>query len=104
MKWEEVRNLYPGKFVKFEVVESHTKDGKEYISLSSWWLGGYLSQCDAHATHLGTQPKQHAAKPGRQFVGLGQTNRRGRSVGRRAPPRRTRLGIHRPNSITRQKL
>jgi len=25
MKWEEVRNLYPGKFVKFEVVESHTK-------------------------------------------------------------------------------
>jgi len=31
MKWEEVRNLYPNKFVKFEVVESHTKDGKEYI-------------------------------------------------------------------------
>jgi len=31
MKWEEVRNLYPGKFVKFEVVESHIKDGKEYI-------------------------------------------------------------------------
>lgn len=28
MKWEEVRNLYPGKFVKFEVVESHTKDGR----------------------------------------------------------------------------
>jgi len=29
MKWEEVRNLYPSKFVKFGVVESHTKDGKE---------------------------------------------------------------------------
>lgn len=31
MKWKEVRELYPDKFVKFEVVESHTEDGKEYI-------------------------------------------------------------------------
>jgi len=31
MKWKEVRTLYPDKFVKFEVIESHTQDGKEYI-------------------------------------------------------------------------
>ena len=31
MKWKEVRELYPDRFVKFEVVESHTEDGKEYI-------------------------------------------------------------------------
>ena len=29
VKWKEVRELYPDKFVKFEVVESHTEDGKE---------------------------------------------------------------------------
>lgn len=31
MKWKEVRELYPDRFVKFEIVESHTEDGKEYI-------------------------------------------------------------------------
>lgn len=31
MKWEEVRQLYPNQFVKFEVVESHIKDNKEYV-------------------------------------------------------------------------
>ena len=31
MKWKEVRELYPNKFVKFEILESHIFDGKEYI-------------------------------------------------------------------------
>ncbi|MPM81970.1 hypothetical protein SDC9_129028 [bioreactor metagenome] len=31
MKWEEVRRLYPNQFVKFEIVESHIEDGKEFI-------------------------------------------------------------------------
>jgi hypothetical protein len=31
LKWKEVRELYPDRFVKFEIVESHTEDGKEYI-------------------------------------------------------------------------
>jgi hypothetical protein len=31
MKWKEVRDLYPNRFVKFEVVESHTENGKEYV-------------------------------------------------------------------------
>lgn len=31
MKWEEVRKLYPNQFVKFEIVESHIEDGREFI-------------------------------------------------------------------------
>ena len=31
MKWEEVRKLYPNKFVKVEVLESHTIEDKEYV-------------------------------------------------------------------------
>jgi hypothetical protein len=31
LKWKEVSELYPDRFVKFEIVESHTEDGKEYI-------------------------------------------------------------------------
>lgn len=31
MKWKEVRELYPDKFVKFEIVESHIEDNKEFI-------------------------------------------------------------------------
>ena len=31
MKWEEVRKLYPNQFVKFEIVESHVADNKEYV-------------------------------------------------------------------------
>lgn len=31
MKWEEVRRLYPNQFVKFEIVESHIEDGREFI-------------------------------------------------------------------------
>lgn len=31
MKWEEVRKLYPEQFVKFEIVESHIQDDKEFI-------------------------------------------------------------------------
>ncbi len=31
MKWQEVRELYPEQFVKFEIVESHIQDDKEFI-------------------------------------------------------------------------
>lgn len=31
MKWEEVRKIYPNRFVKFEVIESHIEEDKEYI-------------------------------------------------------------------------
>lgn len=31
MKWNEVRTLYPDLFVKFEIVESHVLDNKEYV-------------------------------------------------------------------------
>jgi len=31
MKWEEVRSLYPNKFVKLEIIESHIVDNKEYV-------------------------------------------------------------------------
>lgn len=31
MKWQEVRELYPNKFVKIEVIESHMVDEKEYV-------------------------------------------------------------------------
>lgn len=31
MKWDEIRKLYPNQFVKFEVLESHIEDGKEYV-------------------------------------------------------------------------
>ncbi len=31
MTWKEVRNLYPDKFVKFEIIESHVLDSKEYV-------------------------------------------------------------------------
>ncbi|WP_286315469.1 hypothetical protein [Romboutsia ilealis] len=31
MKWQEVRELYPNKFVKIEVIESHVVDEKEYV-------------------------------------------------------------------------
>ncbi|MDQ2087960.1 hypothetical protein RBH29_16140 [Herbivorax sp. ANBcel31] len=31
MKWSEVRNIYPNQFVKFEVLESHVEENKEFI-------------------------------------------------------------------------
>ena len=31
MKWQEVRELYPNKFVKIEVIKSHIVDEKEYV-------------------------------------------------------------------------
>lgn len=31
MKWEEVRKIYPDKFVKLQVLESHTEGNKRYI-------------------------------------------------------------------------
>lgn len=31
MKWEEVRNIYPNQFVKFEILSSNINEGKEYI-------------------------------------------------------------------------
>lgn len=31
MKWEEVRELYPNKFVKLEILESHILNDKEYV-------------------------------------------------------------------------
>lgn len=31
MKWKEVRELYPNQFVKFEILESHIEDNKEYV-------------------------------------------------------------------------
>lgn len=31
MKWEEVRKIYPDKFVKLQVLESHIEGNKRYI-------------------------------------------------------------------------
>ena len=31
MKWEEVRKLYPNKFVKLQVLEYHMEGNKKYI-------------------------------------------------------------------------
>lgn len=31
MKWQEVRELYPNRFVKFEILESRTMGSKEYV-------------------------------------------------------------------------
>lgn len=31
MTWDEVRKLYPNKFVKFKIVESHIEGNKEYV-------------------------------------------------------------------------
>ena len=31
MKWQEVSELYPNKFVKIEVIKSHIVDEKEYV-------------------------------------------------------------------------
>jgi len=31
MKWEEVREMYPNQFVKFEIIESHIIEDKEYV-------------------------------------------------------------------------
>jgi hypothetical protein len=31
MKWQEVRDIYPNQFVKFEVVNSLIDEGKEYV-------------------------------------------------------------------------
>ena len=31
MKWKEVRELYPNQFVKFEILESHIEENKEYV-------------------------------------------------------------------------
>lgn len=31
MTWKEVRNLYPDKFIKFEIIESHVVGSKEYV-------------------------------------------------------------------------
>ena len=31
MKWEEVRALYPNKYIKLEILESHIIDKKEYV-------------------------------------------------------------------------
>ena len=31
MTWKEVRETYPNQFIKFEIVESHTEDSKEYV-------------------------------------------------------------------------
>lgn len=31
MEWKEVRKIYPDKFVKLEVLDSHIEEDKEYI-------------------------------------------------------------------------
>lgn len=31
MKWEEARSLYPGQFVKLEVLKSHIENDTEYV-------------------------------------------------------------------------
>ena len=31
MRWDEVRKLYPNKFVKLEIIESHIVEDKEYV-------------------------------------------------------------------------
>lgn len=32
MRWEEVRKIYPDRFVKIQVLESHIKDNVKYIN------------------------------------------------------------------------
>lgn len=31
MKWNEVRNIYPNQFVKFEVLKSHIEEDEEFV-------------------------------------------------------------------------
>lgn len=31
MKWQEVRNIYPNQFVKFEILKSYVEEEKEYV-------------------------------------------------------------------------
>lgn len=31
MKWEEIRKLYPNQFIKFEILESHIIEDKEFV-------------------------------------------------------------------------
>jgi len=31
MKWNEIRELYPNTFIKFEIVESHIMEDKEIV-------------------------------------------------------------------------
>ena len=31
MKWQEVRELYPNQFIKFEIIESHEDDKNKYV-------------------------------------------------------------------------
>jgi hypothetical protein len=31
MKWDEVRNIYPNQFVKFEILKSIIEEGKEIV-------------------------------------------------------------------------
>jgi hypothetical protein len=31
MKWEEVRNIYPNRFVKVQILDSHIEDNVRYI-------------------------------------------------------------------------
>ena len=31
MKWEEVRKLYPNKFIRMEILKSHILNDKEYV-------------------------------------------------------------------------
>jgi hypothetical protein len=31
MKWDEVRKIYPNRFVKLQVLESHIEEDKKYI-------------------------------------------------------------------------
>ncbi|TYQ18130.1 UNVERIFIED_CONTAM: hypothetical protein Cloal_0539 [Acetivibrio alkalicellulosi] len=31
MKWSEVRQIYPNRFIKFEVLDYHVVDSKRYI-------------------------------------------------------------------------
>jgi len=32
MKWDEVRKLYPGQYVKLEILESEVKGNKKYVT------------------------------------------------------------------------
>lgn len=31
MTWQEVRKLYPGQFIKFDIIASHVEEDKEYV-------------------------------------------------------------------------
>ncbi|BCZ44895.1 hypothetical protein psyc5s11_09620 [Clostridium gelidum] len=33
MKWQEVREMYPNQFVKFEIVEHHEDEKTKYVKL-----------------------------------------------------------------------